>query len=109
MSNAQKFLSTLKTIAKNQNEREMGLHVLYGTVISVNPLKIKVDNRFIIDENFIILTTNVIEKTLNLSHNHGGTNALTSPVVVIPGLSLNEGVMLLRIENGQKFVVLDRI
>lgn len=114
MSNAQKFLNAIKTVQNNQNNRNMGLDVMYGEVISSSPLQIKIDNRFILEEDFLILTTNVKEKRIDLSHNHtytGGNteNALATEITVIPALSESEKVILLRINNGQQYVVLDRL
>jgi len=111
---ANRFIDLIKTIEKDSRSREQGFAIMYGTVVSADPLQIKVDNRFYLDEESLILTTNVIEKKISLSHTHtyaSGTTdaALESDITIIEALSVSEKVMLLRIEDGQRFVILDRL
>ncbi len=114
MSDVKRLVNSLKRMNNNLNERNMNDKIIFGEVIETNPLKVKADNRFIIDEDFLILTTNVKEKKLNLQHLHsysGGSTgtALDDEITVIPALSISEKVMLLRIKGGQEFIILDRL
>ena len=108
------LVDALKKMNDKQAQRNMNVEIMYGTVINLTPLEIKVDNRFILDEDFLVLTTNVKYKELDLSHTHsysGGTTGagLNSPIVINEGLTLNDNVMLLRADKGQKFIVLDKL
>ena len=126
MGNAQKLLNTLKILNDSQQETKKNTDMSFGEVISVSPLSIKVDNKFYIDEDFLILTTNVLDHNVTVemnwvtentsggsgeasfaSHNHDiiGSKTLTMKY----GLIVGEKVILLRVKNGQEFIVLDRI
>jgi len=114
MSDIKRLVNSLKRMNNNLNERNMNDKIIFGEVIEINPLKVKVDNRFIIDEDFLILTTNVKEKKLNLQHLHtysGGNtgNSLNDEVVVIPALGVGEKVIVFRIKGGQEFIIFDRL
>lgn len=61
--------------------------VLYGTVAKINPLEVNVDQRFILTEDFFVLPESVAQKELK------------------PGNTL----LLLRVQGGQSYVVLDRV
>ena len=64
--------------------------LLFGVVTSVSPLKIKIDNRFEVDEKFLILSALVKETTL------------------WRGLIVGDKVRVLRVNQGQMFYVLER-
>ena len=49
-----------------------------GTVVSISPLKIKLTDRIILNENQILLTEFVLEKSLKLIHKHGVENVKIS-------------------------------
>lgn len=64
--------------------------LVYGVVTQVNPLKIKVDNRFEVDETFLILSVMVQE------------------VSWWRGLIVGDVVRMLRVSQGQIFYVIER-
>lgn len=99
--------------------------LLFGIVTNVNPLTIKVDNRFEISGSSIILTSSVRDSTIEMTVNHttgstsGGsgeaafaahTHSYTGKKTFTVHLALKakEKVLLLRVDNGQRFIVLDR-
>ena len=64
--------------------------LLFGVVTSISPLKIKIDNRFEVDEKFLILS------------------ALVKKTHLWRGLIVGDKVRLLRVNQGQMFYVLER-
>ena len=62
------------------------MQVVFGTVVSANPLKIKVESGLILDEDFFVKTATA-----------GGK------------LKKNDRVVLLRMQGGQQYLILDRI
>ena len=100
-----------------------------GTVVAVQPLKIKVTDRIIADEEAgqIILTEAVLEKQLDLTHLHlvkgdseesnahshpvdlESQNSLITKITLTEGLKTGDKVHLLRVDNGQRYVVLGKI
>ena len=100
-----------------------------GTVVAVQPLKINVTDRIIADEEAgqIILTEAVLEKQLDLTHLHlvkgdseesnahshpldlESKNSLIAKITITEGLKTGDKVHLLRVDNGQRYVVLGKI
>lgn len=88
MSNTQKFIGALKQINQGVKDNSQDVTFYYGQVIEIHPLQIQVDQRFILDEDFLVLTSTVAVKN-----------------------SLNNGdkVVLLRAQGGQQYIVLDKV
>ena len=109
--------------------------LLFGVVTSVSPLKIKIDNRFEVDEKFLILSALVKETVIKIperdanNHRHEIPQHTTSPAGegphthIIPtyntnnalpdillwrGLQVGDKVRILRVNKGQQFFVLER-
>ena len=99
--------------------------IYFGTVISPSPLKISVEQKMTLTEKQLVLTTLVQDFSVNMtvdhttenksggsgdssfaSHNHDykGTKSFR----VHLGLKAGEKVMLIRVQGGQKYIVLDR-
>lgn len=88
MSNTQKFIGALKQINKGVKDNSQDVAFYYGKVIETNPLQIQVDQRFILDDDFLVLTSTVA----------------TSNV-----LQKEDKVILLRAQGGQQYIVLDKV
>lgn len=109
--------------------------LLFGVVTSVSPLKIKIDNRFEVDEKFLILSALVKETIINIpereenKHLHVIPEHTTSPagdgshthtipqmntysalpsILLWRGLIVGDKVRVLRVNQGQMFYVLER-
>lgn len=106
-----------------------GMSIILGQVMSSNPLQIKVGEKLILDEELLILTHAVREQKINIEHTHSYTdstkestvnkttikassvlpNTNFSEYVWVPALQAGEKVILIRMEGGQQFIVLDRV
>lgn len=110
--------------------------LLFGVVTSVSPLKIKIDNRFEVDEKFLILSALVKETIIKIprreenEHTHvipqhttslGGqqdphthtipqmeTRSALPDILLWRGLEVGDKVRILRVNKGQQFFVLER-
>ena len=102
-----------------------------GTVSSITPLKIRINQRLELTERNIYITESCIGLTINLNHDHkyidkhcsGGESGVTSDmvktekslkdnVVLRKPLAIGDGVLLLcrpASEEGSKYILLDRI
>lgn len=83
-----KLIQTIQSMAKPAAGETTDL--LFGEVTSVSPLKIQVDNRFEVDEQFLILSALVKESPL------------------WRGLIVGDKVRLLRVSEGQMFYIIER-
>lgn len=104
---------------------------MFGKVISTSPLKINVEQRLTLDESHLILTSNVRDYKTKISFDNPGIKNIVknysmddipgtdyklsyqqpiqNDITVYNGLKMNESVMLLQIQGGQKYIVLDRV
>lgn len=128
-----KLIQTIQSMAKPSIGETTDL--LFGEVTSVSPLKIRVDNRFEVDEQFLILSALVKEVTIPVptsgtsmhahtipthTTNSGGTDPHTHTIPemttysALPsitlwrGLIIGDKVRLLRVNNGQMFYIIER-
>lgn len=76
----------------------------FGTVVSVGPLSILVDNTAEPKpETGLILTDSVVARSAKVQGGSGGT------VVINPGLSAGDRVVMLRVQRGQRYIVLSKV
>lgn len=106
--------NVIKQISNNTTGAGYPVAVMLGTVSQVDPLEILVDQRFKIDEDFLIVTERVTKQEIDLKHKHDTNgeptqDALTEKIVIREGLKPGDGVVLLRVQGGQQFVVLDKV
>lgn len=106
--------------------------VYIGTVTSVDPLSISLTSQNVLSSRFLILTNAVKDHDVDISvswntvdntHQHGNGNdgQDTSPtthnhgiqgrkkITIHNGLTAGEKVLLLRVQGGQSYVVVDRL
>lgn len=128
--NANELVETLKRAALEAMEAKKPVNVYFGEVLSALPLKINVEQKMILGEKQLILSRNVTDFKTEISGGNiqnyyytGSTaDAGTAPVspshthavgkieiTVHNGLAAGDEVILIRQQEGQKFIVLDRI
>ena len=123
-------------ILQQINQKSMGAAQLtdltIGTVVKVDPLEISINPAMApLNSSVIYLTAGVVEKKItNLSHAHtyGNSNSTSEMlrnvvclengkplpvssdyIVLNRGLEINDKVLILKVQRGQKFVVLSRV
>jgi len=106
-----RFIRTMKAVSEITD-------MVFGVVTSVSPLKIKVDNRFEIDSDFIILSDNCVLKSITIPAQtisftaHTNSHSVTVPastVVLWDNLIVGNTVKMLRCSKGQLYYVLERV
>ena len=68
------LLETIQEIVKNTNNSLALTDILFGTVTSASPLKIQIEQKLELTEEFLILTKNVVDYTVNVTLNDWKTN-----------------------------------
>lgn len=130
MPDATELAKAIKKAASKAIKAEKPVEVCFGKVTSVSPLQILVDQKFTLGAAQLVLTRNVTDfKTMITGGNiqnyyYVGTppNASTVPVdpshrhaigkieiTVHNGLVVGDEVILIRQQDGQKYVVVDKI
>lgn len=81
------MLNAIKQIVVDTVEASSPVTVMFGTITKLNPLEVNVDQRFTLPADFLVLT-----ETATLKKKEVG-----------------DRLILLRIQGGQQFVVLDKV
>lgn len=93
----------IKQIAQNTIENSNLTDIRLGVVESVNPLKVRLTQKLILTENFLELTKNVKDYETKIV-----INGRTETIKVLNGLKKGERVLMIKYQNGQKYLVLER-
>lgn len=120
------LLSVIKQIAVDVNAAGKPVAVLFGTVAGDSPLKIRLNQKITLGKNQLILTRNVTDYTVKMEFNHSTESAAggsgddsfaehrheyrgPKEFTVKNGLKTGEKVLLIQMQEGQRFVVVDRV
>lgn len=111
------LVESMKKAALDAIEASYPATVMFGVVIGVNPLWINVEQKMTLGRAQLVLTRNVTEYTVEMTVDHWTDNENDhlhaykgkKAFQVHHNLKVNDEVVLLRMQGGQKFVVLDRI
>lgn len=116
----------VKQAALEAMESAKPVQVVFGTVQTVSPLTIRIEQKLTLGEKNLILTRNVTDYTVEMTVDHfteesaGGAGEAAfaahahpylgrKPFLVHNALRPGERVLLLRMQQGRKFVVIDRL
>lgn len=123
---------SMREIAKRTQQGSAPMQVSFGVVVSTSPLQIRIDQKIVLSDEFLILTNAVKDhavditvswQTVENTHKHGNgnqgkpTDETThkhdikgrKKIIIHNGLTVGEKVILLRQHGGQKYVVIDRV
>jgi len=135
LPDAVEFVKTMKKAAVEAVEATKPVYVYFGEVIATSPLKINVEQKMLLGEAQLILSRNVTDFNTDMTVNHttgshththtitdtftGGGSASDNThnhtysgrktFTVHNGLVVGDEVILIRQQEGQKFIVWDRI
>lgn len=126
MADANALLEAMKKASRDEREASKPVQVYFGEVISESPLKISVEQKMVLGENQLILSRNVTDFAAMISVNwetenkEGGTGEAAyekhkhlisgqKQIIVHNALETGDEVILIRQQEGQKFIVMDRI
>ena len=129
LPDANELVDTLKRAAVEAVKAGKPVNVYFGEVVSASPLKINVEQKMILGEKQLVLSRNVTDFKTKVTAGNiknyyytGDVNSGTAPVspshvhavgtieiTVHNGLAVGDGVILIRQQEGQRFIVVDRI
>ena len=127
MGDTIKFVETVKKIALSAIKTTKPMEIMYGIVKQINPLKVGLNQKLILEKDDLILTDNVADLVTEItavewltenksggsgeaafaSHNHELKGK--KKVIIHNSLKAGEKVILLRVQGGQQFIVLNRV
>lgn len=118
-----RLLSIMRKMTKEPKQSSDFTDVIYGQVVSVAPLSIKIDNKNIITENMLVLGAlckqTIIEIPFpqkgQIKHRHEAIhNGMHNTTMEMPkielwrGLNVGDTVLLIRFAQGQKYYIMQR-
>ncbi len=108
------LLNVIKQAGIHAVEAGNPVAVMFGLVTGTDPLEVNVDQRFTLTADFLILPERLARYEIDLHHSHtyseGTTGAaLTDKIVIRAGLQTGDKVVLVRMQGGQKFMILDKV
>lgn len=126
MFNADDLLKLIKKTSMDAFIASQPANVVFGKVVGVSPLKIKVDQKLTLGPAQLVLSRNVTEYRLSATMNHStenksggsGDSSFAShnheikgkkTITVHNALTIDEEVIMMQMSGGQKYVVIDRI
>ena len=77
--------------------------IVFGTVVSENPLKVQISNQMVLTDAFLNLSRSVTDHKVRVKD--GGD---TKTVTVLGALKKGDGVTMIRQDGGQQFYVLEK-
>lgn len=104
MFNADDLLKLIKKTSMDAMNASKPANMVFGKVISVSPLKIKVDQKLILNSAQLVLSRNVTDYILSVTID----DALKT-MTVHNALKIDEEVIMMQVSGGQKYIVIDRI
>lgn len=134
MADANGLVEAMKKAALEALESTKPVNVYFGEVVSKTPLKINVEQKMVLGESQLVLTRNVTDYITTVTvqweteihkirHKHAGDNGDTEytetphthgiigqkNLLIHNALEVGDEVILIRQQEGQKFIVFDRI
>lgn len=98
------MLNVIKEAALAAVEAGKPLAVIFGEVAKIDPLEVNVDQRFILDADFLVLPESLTRYEIDLNYN--GT---AQKITIREGLKQGDKVILFRLQGGQKYFIADKV
>ena len=95
----EKIVRLLQQVSKEAASSPRTTDLVYGKVVTINPLAIQVASRYNITKDFLLLSSLCTEKWIG-----EGVNKQ----MLWRGLQVGDSVRMLRVQGGQLFYVLER-
>lgn len=105
MADTSVLLNLIKKTAIEVMNTTQPCTLQYGTVKSIHPLQIALDEngKIVLTENFLVLTKNVIDQEATAE-----IEGEEKTIRIKNGLEAEDRVLLLRMQGGSQYIVLDK-
>ena len=128
---AEILMQAIKQAALDAVMQKAPTTITYGTILAEKPLEILVEDKFKVSAPMLLLCSGVIDRETEISFDNPGIENIVhgylaidprhmvdklhfmekikNEITIYDGLKTGEKVMLLRVQGGQKYIVLDRL
>ncbi len=98
------LIDVLNMIVQDNTKANKQTDIVYGTVSSIAPLTVKLDDTMLpVPDVALVLTENVKSRSAKVQGGGGGT------VVINEGLAIGDKVVMLRVSHGSRYIILSRV
>ena len=98
------LIDVLNMIAQDNAKANKPADIAYGTVSSISPLTVKLDDTMLpIPDVALVLTENEKSRSAKAQGGGGGT------VVINEGLAVGDKVVMLRVSRGNRYIILSKV
>ena len=98
------LIDVLNMIAQDNAKANKPADIAYGTVSSISPLTVKLDDTMLpIPDVALVQTENVKSRSAMVQGGGGGT------VVINEGLAVGDKVVMLRVSRGNRYIILSKV
>lgn len=94
------MLEAIKQVALGAIDAAGPVMVQLGVVTNVNPLKVMVDNRLELTEDFFILPECLTEQKIMIG---------SQEIEIRKGLAAGDKLLLIRMQGGQRYAIMHRV
>ena len=98
------LLETIKTASIDAINASKPVEIVFGIVLSVNPLKINLEQKLTLSESFLIVPEDFTDRKINIV-----IDDEEKEIEIKNALKVDDKLILARLQGGQKYLVLSRL
>lgn len=98
------LLETIKTASIDAINASKPVEIVFGIVLSINPLKINLEQKLTLSESFLIVPEEFTDRKINIV-----IDDEEKEIEIKNALKVDDKLILARIQGGQKYLVLSRL
>ena len=98
------LLETIKTASIDAINASKPVEIVFGVVLSINPLKINLEQKLMLSESFLIVPEEFTDRKINIV-----IDDEEKEIEIKNALKVDDKLILARIQGGQKYLVLSRL
>lgn len=107
------MIQTIKQAGLDAVNASNPLNIEFGEVLDTKNLTIRVEQKKTLSKEFFLIPESLTRYEVDLRHSHstgdGSTGSSLDKLVIREGLKEGDGVILLKIKAGSKYLILDKI
>lgn len=104
MANYNELLMAIKNACKDQMSAMSLANVCVGTVVSANPLKIQIEQKFVLGASNLVLPKHLTNYSVSAV-----IDGATKQITINNGLKVSDKVFMVMAQSGQKYFIIDKV
>lgn len=98
------LLESIKTASINAINASKPVEIVYGIVLSIEPLEIDLEQKLTLSESFLIVPEEFTDRKINIV-----IDDEEKEIEIKNALKVDDKLILARVQGGQKYLVLSRL